>query len=154
MAAKFQLQVPPHGIEALRWLELAVIVPNTDLHQSRQDPMSHQLRAMKTFCNCLVIGCGVLLPMAADDVPKPESSQRALELRNAIEGADRVVVKRIEMVALPDAEPEPTTTLAGVGKIAELAKSNLLLDRRRIAGFRLLPHLRLYHAVRVGDRSH
>lgn len=78
---------------------------------------------MKTLFNCLTIGCGMLLPLAADDLPNPVSSQRALALRKAIEGADRVVVKRIEMIAIPDAEPEPTTTLSGAAKIAELAKS-------------------------------
>jgi hypothetical protein len=78
---------------------------------------------MKTFGYFLVIGCGLLLPLAADEVPKPASSQRALALRKAIEGADRVVVKRIGMFIVPDAEPEPTTTLSGAAKIAELAKA-------------------------------
>jgi hypothetical protein len=78
---------------------------------------------MKTFGYFLVIGCGLLLPLAADEVPKPASSQRALALRKAIEGADRVVVKRIGMIIVPDAEPEPTTTLSGAAKIAELAKA-------------------------------
>lgn len=78
---------------------------------------------MKTFGYFLVIGCGLLLPLAAVEVPKPASSQRASALQKAIEGADRVVVKRIEMIIVPDAEPEPTTTLSGAAKIAELAKA-------------------------------